>query len=104
MLQKFKNKDIKPNGKSLFLKFIRAQNFKKFHKKVFDYCKSKNIEFFSAPYDKESVDFLDRFRVNVFKIGSGDITWLENIEYIAKNKPIILATGASNIEQISSAN
>ena len=42
--------------------------------------------------------------MNVFKIGSGDITWLENIEYIAKkNKPIILATGASNIEQISSA-
>ena len=42
--------------------------------------------------------------VNVFKIGSGDITWLENIEYIAKkNKPIILATGASNIEQISRA-
>ena len=90
--------------KSVFEVYKSAEFPKNFHKKVFDYCKSKNIEFFSAPYDKESVDFLDRLGVNVFKIGSGDITWLENIEYIAKkNKPIILATGASNIEQISSA-
>ena len=75
-----------------------------FHSKIFDYCKSKKIEFFSAPYDKESVDLLDNLGVNVFKIGSGDITWLENIEYIAsKNKPIILATGGSNLAQIENA-
>ena len=64
---------------------------------------AKKIEFFSAPYDKESVDYLNDLGVNVFKIGSGDITWLENIEYIAKNKPILLATGASNINQVERA-
>ena len=64
----------------------------------------KNIEFFSAPYDKEYVDFLDKLGVKVFKIGSGDITWLENIEYIAKkNKPIILATGASKMLHVENA-
>ena len=36
-----------------------------------------------------------------FKIGSGDITWIDIIEYIAsKNKPVILATGASTLEDV----
>ena len=90
--------------KSVFDVYKSAEFPRAFHSKVFDYCKSKNIEFFSAPYDKESVDLLDDMGVNVFKIGSGDITWLENIKYIAKkNKPIILATGASNMKQIENA-
>lgn len=90
--------------KSVFEVYKQAEFPKNFHQKVFDYCKQKKIEFFSAPYDKASVDYLDKLGVNVFKIGSGDLTWLENIEYIAKkNKPIILATGASTMTQISNA-
>ena len=35
--------------------------------------------------------------VSAYKIGSGDITWIEIIKQIAKkNKPVILATGASS--------
>ncbi len=90
--------------RSVFEVYKKAEFPKKFHKRVFDYCRKKNIEFFSAPYDRESVDYLDELGVNVFKIGSGDLTWLENIEYIAKKKkPIILATGASSIKQVSNA-
>lgn len=90
--------------KSVFEVYKNAEFPLEFHKDIFDYCHSKKIEFFSAPYDKESVDFLDKLGVKVFKIGSGDITWLENIEYIAKkNKPILLATGASDIFQIDRA-
>jgi len=90
--------------KSVFEVYKKAEFPKEFHQKVFNYCKKRKIEFFSAPYDKASVDYLDKLGVNVFKIGSGDLTWLENIEYIAKkNKPIILATGASKMSQISNA-
>jgi sialic acid synthase SpsE len=90
--------------KSVFDVYKNAEFPVEFHKDIFDYCQSKKIEFFSAPYDKESVDFLDKLGVKVFKIGSGDITWLENIEYIAKkNKPILLATGASDVFQIDRA-
>jgi len=89
---------------SVYEVYKKAEFPKEFHQKVFNYCKKKNIEFFSAPYDKESVDFLDKLGVKVFKIGSGDITWLENIEYIAKkNKPIILATGASDMRHVENA-
>ena len=38
-----------------------------------------------------------------YKIGSGDITWTQIIEYIAKDKPVIIATGASNIDEVKIA-
>lgn len=74
------------------------------HQIIFDYCKEKNITFLSAPYDKEAVDLLDKMGMSVFKIGSGDITWLEMLDYIAKKgKPMIIATGASTVEEVENA-
>ena len=66
-------------------------------------CKDAGISFFTSPYSFELVDMVDSF-VPAFKIGSGDITWIEIIKYIAqKNKPILLATGASNIKDVDRA-
>jgi sialic acid synthase SpsE len=63
-------------------------------------CDEVGIEYFTSPYDFESVDHVDPY-VNVYKIGSGDITWLEIIEYIArKGKPVMLATGASTMSDV----
>ncbi|MCF6296409.1 MAG: N-acetylneuraminate synthase family protein [Flavobacteriaceae bacterium] len=63
-------------------------------------CNDIGIEYFTSPYDFESVDLVDPF-VNVYKIGSGDITWLDIIEYIAKkNKPVFIATGASDMNDV----
>lgn len=61
------------------------------------------IEFMSAPYDLEAVDLLDPY-VNAFKVGSGDVNWIEELQYIAaKGKPVILATGASTIDDVDRA-
>jgi sialic acid synthase SpsE len=61
------------------------------------------IAFFTSPYDFDLVDAIDPY-VPAYKIGSGDITWLEIIEHIAeKNKPYILATGASSISDVQRA-
>lgn len=66
-------------------------------------CDEVRIAFFSAPYDFEAVDMLDPF-VPVYKIGSGDITWLEMLEEVAgKGKPVILSTGASDIGDVQRA-
>lgn len=63
-------------------------------------CDEVGIEYFTSPYDFESVDNVDPY-VNVYKIGSGDITWVEIIEYIAKKgKPVIIATGASTMKDV----
>lgn len=62
-----------------------------------------DIEFMSAPYDLEAVDHLDPF-VNAFKVGSGDVNWIEELEYIAtKGKPVLLATGAATREDVDRA-
>ncbi len=62
-----------------------------------------DIEFMSAPYDLEAVDHLDPY-VNAYKVGSGDVNWLEELEYIAaKGKPVILATGAATEEDVDRA-
>jgi sialic acid synthase SpsE len=38
------------------------------------------------------------------KIGSGDVNWIEELEHIArKGKPILLATGASDIGDVQRA-
>ena len=61
------------------------------------------IEFMSAPYDLEAVDHIDPY-VNAYKVGSGDINWIEELEHIAaKNKPVIIATGASTIDDVDRA-
>lgn len=63
-------------------------------------CKSAGIDFFTAPYDSSIINYLNKY-VCAWKIGSGDITWHEHIIKIAKTqKPIIIATGASDINEI----
>ena len=61
------------------------------------------IDFFSAPYDFEATDMLESF-VPAYKIGSGDITWIEACERMAsKGKPVLLATGAATIGDVQRA-
>lgn len=69
-----------------------------------EYCKSKSIEFMSTAFDFDSIDFLDGLEMGTWKIPSGDIT---NLPYLIKianlNKPVILSTGMSTMEDIRSA-
>ena len=63
-------------------------------------CDEVGIDYFTSPYDLNSVDLVDPY-VDLYKIGSGDITWLEIIEHIAsKNKPVLIATGASEMSDV----
>jgi sialic acid synthase SpsE len=63
-------------------------------------CKKYNIDFLTAPYDLDYVDKVYKY-IPAYKIGSGDITWREIIVKIAKkNKPVLLATGASSLEDV----
>jgi len=66
-------------------------------------CDNVGIEFLSTPFDVVSAEFLNEL-MNVFKISSSDITNKPFIQYICKfGKPIILSTGASNIDEIDRA-
>jgi sialic acid synthase SpsE len=61
------------------------------------------IDFMTTPYDEEAVRLIDDY-VPAYKIGSGDITWTEFIEFIAqREKPVLLATGASDMLDVERA-
>lgn len=66
-------------------------------------CDLAGIHYFSTPYDFAAVDMLDEY-VPAYKIGSGDLNWPEFIAYVAgKGKPVIIATGASELSEVNRA-
>jgi sialic acid synthase SpsE len=70
---------------------------------LYEECKKIDIAFLTSPYSNALVDYVEPY-VPAYKIGSGDITWIEIIQYMAsKGKPIILATGASSSKDVRRA-
>jgi N-acetylneuraminate synthase len=68
-----------------------------------DFSQKIGITFMSTPFDIESVDFLEDL-MPVYKVASADITNIPFLKYIAqKNKPMLLATGASNVSEVEYA-
>jgi sialic acid synthase SpsE len=66
-------------------------------------CDKAGITFLTSPYSYELVDKVDNF-LSAYKIGSGDITWLGIVDYIAaKGKPVLLASGASTQDEVDAA-
>lgn len=89
--------------KSVFDTYADASIPDEWSGKLKEKCEEVGIEYMTSPYDFSSVDWADQF-VNAYKIGSGDITWIDIVEYIAKKeKPVLLATGASDTEDVQRA-
>ena len=90
--------------KSVWKTYEDAEFPRKWHKILNNFAKKNDIQFFTSPWDLEAVDLLKELDVPVIKIGSGDITYFEMLKYVGKtNKPIILATGASNLKEVEDA-
>lgn len=74
------------------------------HELLIDYCKQKNIQFFSTAFDLDSLQYLKDIGLDLVKIPSGEIT---NLPYLRKaaqlfNK-VILSTGMCTMENIQAA-
>jgi N,N'-diacetyllegionaminate synthase len=69
-----------------------------------EYCKARNINFLSTGFDLESLDFLQKLGLVLFKVPSGELTNLPYLERISKlSNKIILSTGMSTIQEIEEA-
>lgn len=91
-------------GRTVTEVFKDAEFPREWHQEIADYCKEIGIDFSTSPYDIEAVELCMQLDVPFIKIGSGEITWLEMISYIAKKgKPLMLATGDATMSEIDEA-
>jgi len=74
------------------------------HHRIIKHCRKHNIEFFSSAFDLDSLEFLASLNLSRFKVPSGEITNLPYLRQMgAYQKPIILSTGMSNMDDIGNA-
>lgn len=68
------------------------------------HCQKRGIMFLSTPFDLASIDVLQRLRLKIFKIPSGEITNLPYLRKIGRlQKKIILSTGMSYLKEVRAA-
>ena len=68
---------------------------------LFEYSKEKGIIAFSTPFDPENAQMLNSVHMPLFKIASCDIQYVDLLKEVACfQKPIILSTGGSTIDEI----
>lgn len=89
------------DGKNLYELYEEAYTPWEWHKELFEFARSLDIDIFSTPFDKSAVDFLEQFNPSAYKIASFEITDYELVKYTAsKGKPIIISTGIATIDEI----
>lgn len=92
------------DGKSLYELYQEAYTPWEWHKELFQYARSIDIDIFSSPFGKSAVDFLEQFNPSAYKIASFEITDYELIRYVASRmKPIIISTGIATVDEIEDA-
>lgn len=96
-----KDKNSLWNGKELHDLYAQAYTPWQWHKAIFDRAKQKGMVAFSSPFDETAVDFLETLDVPAYKIASFENTHHPLLKKVAAtNKPIIISTGVSTLNDI----
>lgn len=92
------------DGKYLYDLYKEAYTPWEWQPDLMKIAEKEEMIFFSSPFDKSAVDFLEDMNVPAYKVASFEITDIPLIEYIAsKNKPVIISTGIAELEDIKLA-
>jgi sialic acid synthase SpsE len=68
------------------------------------YAENLNIDFFSTPFDEESVDYLHSINCDLYKIASFDVVNKTLLKKVASlKKPVIMSVGMANLDEINTA-
>lgn len=69
-----------------------------------EYVRAKGMIFLSTPFSRAAAERLARFKVQAYKIGSGECNNYPLIKHVASyGKPVILSTGMNTIDSVKKA-
>lgn len=92
------------DGQTLYELYKKAYTPWEWHYELKELSDKLGLVFFSTPFDKTAVDFLENLNVPIYKIASFEITDIPLIEYVSsKRKPVIISTGIATLEDIELA-
>jgi len=92
------------NGQTLYDLYNKAYMPWEWQPKLKKLADNLGLIFFSSPFDKTAVDFLEEMKVPAYKIASFELVDVPLIEYTAsKRKPMIISTGIAAEEEIQDA-
>ena len=96
------NPNLESQGTEILIDVLKEVELtEKDYKEIINYCKERKITFLCTPWDKVSLDFLEKFNVAAYKIASADMTNFPLIKHVTSTKkPIIISTGMSTLEEI----
>jgi pseudaminic acid synthase len=91
-------------GQNLYNLYQKAYTPWEWQSELKEEANKLGIDFFSTPFDKSSVDFLENLEIEFYKIASFELIDIPLIKYIAsKGKPIIMSTGMGSLGEIVEA-
>jgi N-acetylneuraminate synthase len=91
-----------PWGRMTYIDYRHKVEFTKEDYSVINkFCKEKDIIWFASCWDEEAVDFMEVFDVPIYKTASASLTDHNLLKkHKSLNKPVIISTGMSTIEEI----
>lgn len=94
-----------PWGRITYIEYRRKVEFGfEEYFEIDGYCKEKGIDWFASPWDEEAVEFLEKFKLPMYKLASASLTDFNLLQRLKKSgRTIMLSTGMSAIEEVKAA-
>jgi len=94
-----------PWGRITYLEYRHKVEFGlKEYQQIDSYCRERGITWFASCWDEPSIDFIEQFNPPCYKIPSALLTDISLLKHLRQTeKPLILSTGMSTMEQIEDA-
>lgn len=91
-------------GDTLYKLYQKAHTPWEWQEKLKEYGEKKGLVVFSAPFDKTSVDFLEKMNIPLYKIPSPEIVDIPFLKRVGQTKkPVVMSRGMASLEEIELA-
>ncbi len=91
-------------GVNQYEEFKRYEIDEETHREIFKRARERGLIPFSTPSHPDDVELLERVGIELYKIGSDDLTNLPFLHYVAaKGRPIIFSSGMATLAEVDHA-